>query len=1173
MRSDHSTTTNGVDVAASRQSDLARVLDGYLAAIEAGEAIDPEALITAHPEIAKRLRSCLAVLRVASRVEGSADLGVAIDPSLDTRLGDFRTIRMIGRGGMGIVFEAEQVSLHRRVALKVLPFAAALDPQQLRRFQIEAQAAALLHHTNIVPIFSVGCERGVHYYAMQYIKGQTLASLIGDLRQKAGLAAPSDAAIGISLAEEVASGRLDPAPDSAIHRAGRGSPDPARPSTEGLRSSESVTEDRMSETDSPPRPHGERVAEGRVRGVRPGRRSGKLVDQVASKSPNSTASTRSPAYFRTVAHLGVQAAEALDYAHRQGIIHRDIKPANLLVDTHGNLWITDFGLARMQADSSLTMTGDILGTLRYMSPEQSSARRGIIDHRTDVYSLGASLYELLTLHPAYDGRDRAELLHQMAFGEPKPPRSWNPVVPRDLETIVLKALARDVANRYATAQDLADDLRRFLDERPIQARRPSVWKHAEKWARRHKTLVAALIVVAALVGVAGTIVATLARSNQRLDRIARQNQYVRDIHQASQFVHHNNLTEAVRLLSRYRPATGAEDERSFPWYYLWRLCHFRPRTLPGHEGDVYHVEFSPGGQTLASCGQDGTIRLWDPASGGILRILRGHVGEVNYVTFSPDGRKLASGGDDGTVRLWDAETGKLLSTLGKHNDLVTCVLFTPDGRRLISGGGGGIVNVWEIESGRARDVPPLGWKIEAMALSPDGRTVLIGGSDNSVKLFDLESLRPKVEIKGNSHVQSVAFAHSGWQVSAAGRDRTVKLWLTESGRLKETLPGHTDQVECVTFSPDDRTLATSSRDGTVRLWVLETAQLGKVYRGHDGRVWCVAFSPDGRALASCGHDARVNLWDPSAGQDKNRILMRGRRIRSLTFRPGEARATVFALEGPNGIVVDLDCNRGDFRDRSRITSPSPIFNGYLSPDGNTVATATMDEKITLWDTATGQPRKSVSAPGIKYIDTPFGEPRIDEFPFSLDGRHLTVNRPGQGLLFWDTESGLLHQSPRHDDARVRFLPRGDGTILTHGDVLARRDLPSGPDKLTTLTGHHGIESLALSRDGHTIASGGGEGAIKLWDASTLEQEGGLGGHAKGVNSLAWSPDGKILASRGWDGIVRLWDVATRQELERIEYYEPLDLRLLFSPDGSILAGYSESEVVLWQAPRDETPGQ
>jgi eukaryotic-like serine/threonine-protein kinase len=431
------------------------------------------------------------------------------------------------------------------VALKVLPFAAALDPHQLRRFQIEAQAAAQLHHTNIVPIFSVGCERGVHYYAMQFIEGQTLADLIRDLCRLAGLKGPSAAqatAASMSLAQDVASGHFDPAPAPL---AGRGSPDPARASTEGLRS----------------------------------------WGPAPSASHDST---RTPAYFRTIADLDLQAAEALDHAHRLGTIHRDIKPANLLVDVRGNLWITDFGLARMQADSGLTMTGDVIGTLRYMSPEQSAARRGIVDHRADLYSLGATLYELLTLHPAHDGRDRAELLHQMAFGEPKAPRAHNPAIPRDLETIVLKALAREPEARYATAQDLANDLRRFLEQRPIQTRRPNLWKCAEKWVRRHRTLVGSSIAFVVLAVTVALIIAAQARNYRRLDRIARHVQYAHDIRQAFQFVQENNInestrqyniSEAVEILERHRPAPGEEEERSYPWYYLWRLCHFQPRII------------------------------------------------------------------------------------------------------------------------------------------------------------------------------------------------------------------------------------------------------------------------------------------------------------------------------------------------------------------------------------------------------------------------------------------------------------------------------------------------------------------------------------------------------------------------------------------------------------------
>src|SRR5207247_1650170 len=343
-------------------------------------------------------------------------------------LGDYRILREVGRGGMGIVYEAEQISLGQRVALKVLPFAAALDPKQLQRFKNEAQAAAHLHHQHIVPVYGVGCERGVHYYAMQYIEGRTLAATIRELRQLAGLATaqPVDSAPPANT----------PAPTAA-------------------------------------------------------------TQPVAALGTER--STKDPAYLRAVAQLGVQAAEALEYAHSQGIIHRDIKPANLLVDAQSNLWIADFGLALCQGDAGLTLTGDVVGTLRYMSPEQAQGKRFLVDQRTDIYSLGATLYEMLTLEPAFSGSDRQEVLRQIAFDDPKPPRRMNKAIPAELETIVLKAMEKNPADRYATAQELADDLERFLKDEPIRAKRPTLWQRAGKWARRHRPVVASAIVATAAV--------------------------------------------------------------------------------------------------------------------------------------------------------------------------------------------------------------------------------------------------------------------------------------------------------------------------------------------------------------------------------------------------------------------------------------------------------------------------------------------------------------------------------------------------------------------------------------------------------------------------------------------------------------------------------------------------
>jgi serine/threonine protein kinase len=458
---------------AAGEDELAQVLDAYLAEVEAGRPVDPQEWVDRHPAIAERLRACLKGLHLVEAAAEALDLAPAPGPgpgSAEARrtdqdatddaghppLGDFRIVRELGRGGMGVVYEAQQRSLGRRVALKVLPYAAAIDPRQIARFRVEAQAASQLHHPHIVPVYSVGCQHGVHYYAMQLIEGPTLAELIARLRRPIG-------------------------PDAATEPTGPG-PGGADPV-----------------------------------GARPG-----AADPLGPAMPGgaprtawslSTTSTRSLAFCREAARLGLQAAEALDHAHQQGVLHRDVKPSNLLVDGRGHLWITDFGLARFQGEGSLTATGDLLGTLRYMSPEQALANRAVVDERTDVYSLGATLYELVTLRPALEGTDRQDLLRRIAQEEPRRPRALNPAVPVDLETIVLKAMAKDPAGRYATARELAEDLGRFLDDRPIQARRPGPLERSARWVRRHAAVVLAVVPLLAVIalGLGVGIVLALAK--------------------------------------------------------------------------------------------------------------------------------------------------------------------------------------------------------------------------------------------------------------------------------------------------------------------------------------------------------------------------------------------------------------------------------------------------------------------------------------------------------------------------------------------------------------------------------------------------------------------------------------------------------------------------------------
>jgi serine/threonine protein kinase/Flp pilus assembly protein TadD len=465
-------------------SRVVAALERYLRELEAGRRPDRAKFLSAHGELAEVLEPCLDGVDFLARLAPGPEPiawsapGIPVQGVLEPEplLGDFRILREVGRGGMGIVYEAEQISLGRRVALKVLPLAASLDPRQLLRFHTEAQAAAHLHHPHIVPVHAVGNARGIPYYAMQFIEGDSLAQIIVRLRADA------------ERASAIESDRLD---GSATRR-------------------------------------------------------------------------RERELCRFVARVGVQTARALEHAHALGVLHRDVKPANLLADETGHVWVTDFGLARVQGDAGVTLTGDLVGTIRYMSPEQVLGHRGIVDHRADVYSLGATLYELATLRPVFGGGDRHELLRRVEAEEPVAPRRIDPALPRDLETIILKALAKEPERRYASAHELADDLERFLRDEPIRARRPSTLERAARWGRRHRTAVATVSLGLAL----GTVVlavstiriweekrkAVLAYHNEEAQRYRAQ----ANVELAMQALEHLSLRVAERR-SRHDPVFERED--------------------------------------------------------------------------------------------------------------------------------------------------------------------------------------------------------------------------------------------------------------------------------------------------------------------------------------------------------------------------------------------------------------------------------------------------------------------------------------------------------------------------------------------------------------------------------------------------------------------------------------
>lgn len=442
---------------------LGILVDEYLERITRGERPDIEDYTRRHPEMADVIRQSLQALNVIENTLSSGGMTPNdVEPQSQKRLGDFRIFRELGRGGMGVVYEAEQISMGRTVALKVLPFAAVMDEKAITRFKNEARAAGTLHHPNIVPVYSVGNERGVYYYAMALIEGITLAQVIRELHVRLLRNAPS-AGNDFRLDEVVAVAA------NTNHTAAKGS-EPLDVTTDhGTRSSV---------------PH-----EG-------------ADDRPTAREIQAAVSTRRSSFdqrfFQQVARIGIQAAEALHHAHEHGIVHRDIKPGNLMVDPSDKLWVTDFGLARISTDAAVTMTGDLIGTLRYMAPEQALAKRIVVDHRADIYSLGVTLYELLTLQPVFDGENREMLLKQLAFEDPKPLRKLNPAVPTDLDTIVTKAMSKNPDERYATARDLADDLQAYLDEQSIKARPPTLAQRVARWSRRHRPVVASASVIISL---------------------------------------------------------------------------------------------------------------------------------------------------------------------------------------------------------------------------------------------------------------------------------------------------------------------------------------------------------------------------------------------------------------------------------------------------------------------------------------------------------------------------------------------------------------------------------------------------------------------------------------------------------------------------------------------------
>jgi serine/threonine protein kinase len=744
------------------------LVEQFLARYRRGERPSLKEYIDQHPELAAEIREIFPARALMENIT-LADESIAEEPrvppgaKLDARLrrlGDFRIIRKVGQGGMGVVYEAEQVSLGRHVALKILPQRALHDATLMRRFAIEARAAAKLHHTNIVPVFGFGEHDGMPYYVMQFIQGLGLDAVLEELRRAQTVAEPTAMYVDARLA---ASDESPPGID-------------ADPSMLTVRIQGS-----------------EKQSAGAIETPVPAA----TLSSASIVLPGQSHDTKKPGrpkqnYWQSVARIGVQVADALEYAHRQGILHRDVKPSNLLLDRQGTVWVTDFGVARADDQPHLTQAGEVLGTLRYMPPEAFEGRN---DPRSDVYSLGLTLYELLALRPAFPEKDRDKLIKQLSSQDPVRLRKLNPAVPRDLETIIQKATDREPRRRYPTAAELAADLERFLDDEPIKARRISLAEQFARWARRNRGLAASLaaigglLVVAALASTVGVLLLGAANERERNARgeaerqrdEARLNLYVANMNLAQREWESGNITHVHALLAEYLPSSSEPDLRGWEWYFQDRLCHSDLRTLRGHAGPVHGLACSPDGSRVASAAEDGTVRIWELADGRCVHVLQGHEGWAASVTYRPDGRQIASAGPDGTVRLWDPETGQALHVWKHYGKEIASVTYSPDGRQLAVGGSGGELQLWDAASGKALCVLK----------------------------------------ESASNIIQVSFSPDGKWLASAQEDGDVQLWDLAHRKRARTLPGHGPRATFVVFSPDSTRLAAADDEGLVRVW--ETA--------------------------------------------------------------------------------------------------------------------------------------------------------------------------------------------------------------------------------------------------------------------------------------------------------------------------------------------------------------
>jgi WD40 repeat protein len=894
-------------------------------------------------------------------------------------------------------------------------------------------------------------------------------------------------------------------------------------------------------------------------------------------------SQNEPVPARLAARWMAAVADAVQHAHDQGVLHRDIKPDNIIlagssVPDEFIPRLTDFGLAKLVEESGdETRSEARMGTPHYMAPEQAAGRRGEIGPATDVYALGATLYEVLVGRTPFRGETEAETHRLILESEPIPPRSLRPGLPRDLETICLRCLRKEPARRYGTAASLHDDLRRFLEGRPIRARRTSAAERAWRWCRRNKAvaglLAAVFVLLAAVAGVASVgyvreaaarAVAETAESkaNGEADRArAAEHEIRRQWYAASV-----NLMQPawdaghVGRLRELLTATELYPDRGFEWYHWRRLCHIERSDLIGHRASVRSVSWSPDGRRLATASWDGTARVWD-ADGRKILALEGHRSQVNCVAWSPDNTRLATASWDGTARVWDAVRGRELHRLDGHTGRIWSVAWSPDGTQLATGSQDATARVWDADGGRERlALKGHAGDVVCAAWSPDGKFVATGSADGTARVWNAADGRERLILKGHAGwVNSVAWSPDGTRLATGSRDGKVKVWEAVSGRETLIHEGHAGWINCVAWSPDGTRLATGNSDGTARLWDADGNRELLILPGHPCQVNCVAWSPDGKLLAVGSADGTSKLWDAAVGRELLAFQGHRSKVNAVTWSPDGARLATASWDGTAKV---WDAAGG--REPLTLTGPlGEVWSIAWSPDGTRLATGNSDGTARVWD-----------ADGREILALKGHTSRVISVAWSPDGTRLASASWDGTTRVWDAIAGReLFALTGHTSEvwSVSWSPDGRRLAMGTRDGTARVWDAIGGRELLTLKGHtRRVISVSWSPDGTRLATGGEDKTARVWDADSGRELFILTGHMGGLRSVSWSPDGRRLASGSADGTAKVWDAAGGRELLTLPAHTGFIRSVSWSPDGRRLAtGGDDGMARVWEAAGDE----